>query len=351
VYRYAETHSDQEVADLMAKTIFHAVCFQDITFDLFVDLDAFGHDYYGNYSGARIVPSKVLVDMRHFYVYAHDVVPSVVQSHGGALAGLYDGGGEVDSPSLFNLVSMNLGLSHALLPQYGGWGDMFREHGSLENIWVTFQRDELARWFDETYSDFLARCEWEDQSYAAANHAPSAVVNDIDGTAFLYIQEDAGGTVSLSAAGSSDPDGDQLSYTWFHHERASAYDGTVSINGSGNRDATVTVPAGIGSDEIHVLLEVRDNGSPDLVSYRRIVIGPQAVDPLGQGSATATAATPAPRVLPAAAAHRAQAMPELFSLHGRRIHGASAGLPAGMVVQRQRGGSVMRCVVRGDGRG
>jgi hypothetical protein len=34
----------------------------------------------------------------------------------------------------------------------------------------------------------------------------------------------------------------------------------------------IAVPEDIGNSEIHLVLEVRDTGSPPLVSYRRVVI-------------------------------------------------------------------------------
>jgi len=83
----------------------------------------------------------------------------------------------------------------------------------------------------------------------------------------------------LSARGSSDPDGDRLSYSWLHYPEAGGSMSAVAIEGARNVDASLLVPQGVR--ELHVILEVRDAGSPPLVAYRRVVI---TVDSTVQGS-------------------------------------------------------------------
>jgi hypothetical protein len=80
--------------------------------------------------------------------------------------------------------------------------------------------------------------------------------------------------VSLSAAGSSDPDGNQLQFQWIAYPEA---DYRVplqalpqaSVSGAGNQDATVTVDT---PGVFHVILAVTDNGTPNLTSYRRVIL-------------------------------------------------------------------------------
>jgi hypothetical protein len=103
-----------------------------------------------------------------------------------------------------------------------------------------------------------------------ANHGPSAVLNGDRSRRVLTLQAKAGERVRLSAQGSSDRDGNQLSYRWYRYPESVGPASPVAIDGAGNADASLVVPQGAG--ELHVILEVRDSGSPSLVSYRRLVI-------------------------------------------------------------------------------
>ncbi len=85
-----------------------------------------------------------------------------------------------------------------------------------------------------------------------------------------------GQTVNLSANGSSDPDGDNLSYHWWQYQEADSYESTVSISGSTSKKTGFTAPSVGSSRTVHIILEVTDNGSPNLTSYRRLVV---TVDP------------------------------------------------------------------------
>jgi hypothetical protein len=50
------------------------------------------------------------------------------------------------------------------------------------------------------------------QDYQDANHPPGVVVNGVPGKDILAVNAVVGQPVSLSAAGSSDPDGNQLQF-------------------------------------------------------------------------------------------------------------------------------------------
>ncbi|MCP5116060.1 MAG: hypothetical protein GY953_34975, partial [bacterium] len=79
-----------------------------------------------------------------------------------------------------------------------------------------------------------------------------------------------GKTVTLSAAGSSDPDGDKLTYRWFQYQEA----GTgprVNISGEDGDKSTFKAPSEPGKT-IQIILELRDDGTPKLMSYRRVVV-------------------------------------------------------------------------------
>lgn len=84
----------------------------------------------------------------------------------------------------------------------------------------------------------------------------------------------------MSARGSSDPDGNALSFSWFYYHEA----GTLAlatgrsgqpleISGADQQQASLLVPTFIsGPGWIHVILAVTDNGTPRLTRYRRVRI-------------------------------------------------------------------------------
>jgi len=246
---------------------------QDVTFDYFVDLDAFGRGFYGDYEGKRLTPSMMLVDLDHFWKYMVAVDEKAVHANGGALGDLYDTGGEGDTPSFLNLIAANRGLSDIGRPAYGGWGDMFTKL-HLPNVWFaeTSRLDELMRWTRYVNNSFYARCRWEENDFASTNHDPIAAFDNDFSNGFVRLRKATGETVQLSAAGSFDPDGDDLSYRWFYYPEASSYSGEVAIDGSSSMKASFSVPSMDVDEEVHVVLEVSDHGDPSLVSYKRVIV-------------------------------------------------------------------------------
>ena len=111
-------------------------------------------------------------------------------------------------------------------------------------------------------------------------------MNGKGGTAPIDIDATAGQSITLDASQSSDPDGQQLSYRWFHYAEAGVADGNlaaVTLTGADTRRVTIhadspcrapwlpLVPCR-GSGVAHIILAVTDNGSPRLTSYRRVIL-------------------------------------------------------------------------------
>jgi hypothetical protein len=73
------------------------------------------------------------------------------------------------------------------------------------------------------------------------------------------------------AADVSDPDGDQLSCRWWHYADADSANETLTIaNSDSPDDASFIVPNEPGK-QLHIILEVIDNGMPTLVRYQRLI--------------------------------------------------------------------------------
>jgi hypothetical protein len=83
----------------------------------------------------------------------------------------------------------------------------------------------------------------------------------------------SGNRVSLSAEGTTDPDGDELTYRWWQYQEADTYGGAIEIRDAGKKKASFTVPNNaVKGKTIHVICEVTDTGTPQLTRYQRVVV-------------------------------------------------------------------------------
>jgi hypothetical protein len=199
---------------------------------------------------------------------------------------------EGDTPSFLGLVSN--GLAWRESPAYGGWGGryvLYRCYGETRPIWTnnrdsrdtvsledgkTYTSDQATiwRWRQAYQHDFAARMDWCVRPFAQANHNPQVVVGTVPGKGILRLDVRSGQEVTLSAAGSSDPDGDALSFRWFDYPEAGAGPRrpAIRISGADTKRATLSVPEVRRPTTMHVILEVKDDGAPCLFSYRRIIL-------------------------------------------------------------------------------
>lgn len=126
----------------------------------------------------------------------------------------------------------------------------------------------LWRWRDDFQNDFAARMDWCTMTYEEANHAPIITLNHP-----TEITVKSGGHINFDAFGSHDPDGDSISYLWFHYPEAGTYDGLLETGGAENFDRYhVNVPEVDEEITAHFILKLTDKGSPALSSYQRIIV-------------------------------------------------------------------------------
>jgi len=218
---------------------------------------------------------------------------------------------EGDTPSFLNLIDN--GLRSWSRPDWGGWGGRYvwrQPYGETHPIWTqggdeflwTTSQDTVTgvdgkqhvsdqasiwRWREAFQNDFAARMDWSYRDYAHANHNPVVVVNGVAGTGPISINAVVGKPVVLDAGGTHDPDGQTLHYLWFAYAEAGGT-GTnlaaVRVDGGSSERATVTATAvcqeawlpGLvkcsGTGVAHIILAVTDDGSPQLTSYRRVIV-------------------------------------------------------------------------------
>ncbi len=198
---------------------------------------------------------------------------------------------EGDTPSFIGLISN--GLGSAISPSYGGWGGRYvlcQTYAETRPIWtnargsqdtviaengVEYTSDQATiwRWREAYQHDFAARMDWcVTGTFEGANHNPVAAFENDKSKAVVKLTAKPGQRVNLSAAGTYDPDGDKLSYRWFVYREAGTYNGAVDIQDSTTQEASFTAPQVAEARQIHVILEVKDDGEPSLYSYRRVVV-------------------------------------------------------------------------------
>lgn len=227
--------------------------------------------------------------MEHFHLVDNPwLTENIIENHG-PLGALYPKLAyimEGDTPSFLNLIQNGLG-SH-ISPTYGGWGGRYelrQSYGETRPIYTnsrdtvtasdgrtyTSNQATIWRWREAFQHDFAARMDWCVKPRSEANHNPEVKVNGIGGKDVIRLSAAAGEEIRLVAEG-SDPDGNALSYRWFHYPEAGTSSAPVELRGASTASISFVVPPVKNEGTIHLILEVRDNGSPNLFSYRRIIV-------------------------------------------------------------------------------
>jgi hypothetical protein len=310
-----QTHPDkmQYVANKMR---FFFIWEQDSTYQSYI------RPHWGKYNIPTIISDQFIAYMYYWkqtlpknlqpYFTSNWMTQNILKDHG-HLCSLYkahkngdkgfeegDFRSEGDSPAFFQTIET--GLRSVESPDWGGWGGRFVK--VRDNTWLdpvaddTYQypegrwwgnnawgRERLRKnipddslllaylkptwqWADALQNDFAARADWCVKSFAEANHPPTVKLANA-----INIKALPGKKIKLSAKGTTDIDGDKFFYHWWQYTDAGTCKTAITINNAEKKKAFFKVPANaVTGTTIHIICEVKDNVTPQLTRYQRVVI-------------------------------------------------------------------------------
>jgi hypothetical protein len=315
LYKIRKTKSETDAKNLIAKLRVYTISDQDDSGiwmrknfpDLFYIVSPGGYDHstwaaiteFSKGINCETISNKWLAE-------------NIQQGHG-PLGSKYPDvayGMEGDTPSWLNLIPN--GLSFPEHPNWGGWGGRYEnyipeystfnsgftggvpiEHEPRE-IWtnaadtyspyvyneygravrkdtVSIKNNKVTlwRWRNDFQNDFVARMDWCTKSYREANHPPVPALGHPD-----QINVKSGEIFILDASGTTDPDGDNLSYLWFQYPEVGSYKKPIKIDLAENlyKLFYIKAPEVEKNETAHFILKVTDKGNPPLSRYKRVIV-------------------------------------------------------------------------------
>ena len=312
LYKIKETQSPAEAKRLIAKLRVYTISDQDDSGiwirnnfpDLFYIVTP--GDDYGNSTWVGI--NSFIKGINNDEISNAWLAKNIQQGHGPLGAEYPDVayGMEGDTPSWLSLIPNGLNMPEH--PDWGGWGGRYElykpdfskgKKGSsgvpfepeTRKIWTnaidsftpfihkeygrtigkdtasfTDNKVTLWRWRNDFQNDFAARMDWCTKTYKEANHPPVPVVDHQQIT--VKSREGFG----LDASGSTDPDGDSISFLWFQYLESGSYKKPINISAENVHSIYVVAPEVEKKETIHIILKVTDKGTPALSRYKRIIV-------------------------------------------------------------------------------
>jgi PelA/Pel-15E family pectate lyase len=178
---------------------------------------------------------------------------------------------EGDTPSFLHLV--NNGLESHLDYTLGGWGGRsvydnpaFPNHITDKKLGEDGDPNKMYwRWIPAAQNDFAARMDWCLKEFNDANHAPVA---KLKGSRQRDVK--ASETVKLAAT-ATDPEGKKLTCKWWQYADADSAKAVVTIMNCDSLDQASFVAPDEPGNQVQIILQVTDDGTPPLVGYQRVI--------------------------------------------------------------------------------
>jgi len=310
-----KTKSETEARKLIAKLTVYAISDQDDSGiwirknfpDLFYIVSP------GGYESATWSAINQFVPGINNEVISNGWLAQNIQEGHGPLGAIYPDvayGMEGDTPSWLSLIPN--GLNEPEHPDWGGWGGRYEKYlplySSLDTggftggvpvkpepraIWTnavdryapyvhnefgravrtdtipyTSNKVTLWRWRDDFQNDFAARMDWCTKSYREANHPPVPALGHPE-----QLGVRSGEIFSLDASGTTDPDGDSVSYLWFQYPEAGSYKELMKFASAENLCKVFVIAPEVEKNETaHFILKATDKGKPELSRYKRVIV-------------------------------------------------------------------------------
>lgn len=308
LYKLSKTENSSTVAKVIAKLRVYTISDQDDTGpwirntykDLFYivspgfEENGGGQYHYATWSGisgdifhGRFMGADTTI-VRNKYLDEH-----VRQNHG-ALGEKYPQIPylmEGDTPSFLGLI--NNGLNDPEHPNYGSWGGRYELYipqfkkymyePETRPVWTDTQDEVYSeitksyhtsnhatiwRWRKAFQNDFFARMDWcVAKTFKDANHPPIIKLNHPN-----EITVKSGDKVTL-AGSATDPDQNNLSFSWiFYKEVGTLNASRFKLSNPNNQEVSFIAPSVNEPKTMHFILEVTDNGTPNLTRYQRVIV-------------------------------------------------------------------------------
>lgn len=205
-----------------------------------------------------------------------------IQNHGslGNQYPKYKYGVEGDTPAFLHI--MPNGLNNPDKPTQVSWGG-FSKWGKGEDnngySYINYDGNEYdvcnkyqKYFYPATFNNFSARMDWAKDG--KGNRNPIIKIDGDQSINIITKKAKQGYNIAIDASATTDPDGDFLNYKWWIQPEAGTYTGTVNILNSDSSKVNIIIPSNSVGKNFHIICEVSDDGSPQLTSYRRIIIEP-----------------------------------------------------------------------------